>query len=130
MCKKCYFILRAGEDRRCPHCRNEEWGPLFIPFIHRLLDSVVHICQREVCQEIFPDRLSLESHCTQCLINHEVLDEELSFYIYCFTPAAFIKIFSYNLPLISRLADYAMIDLWWYGLELQEFLDENDFVNE
>ena len=37
--------------------------------------------------------------------------------------------FYYNLPLVYRLAEYASVDLWWYSLDLQDFLNENDFGN-
>ena len=117
------------EDRRCPHCRDGVWNPLFIPWIHRLLEDYVHWCSRDACQQIFVDRETLENHGTQCIIDYPVLDEELENYLNIYTPTAFINIFYYNLPLIYRLAEYAAIDVWWYSLDLQDFLNENDFGN-
>ena len=129
LCRNCIFFVTAGEDRRCPHCRNGVWNPLHIPFIHQLLDEYVHHCSRDVCLEIFSNRESFENHGEQCLIDHAITDDELENYLSIYTPNAFIDIFYYNLPLIYRLAEYAAMDLWWYSLDLQDFLNENDFGN-
>ena len=119
----------AGEDRRCPYCRDGVWNPLFIPWIHRLLDNYVQWCARDACQQLFINQENLESHAEQCLIDHPVLEEELENYLTIYSPTAFIDIFYYNLPLIHNLAEHTAIDLWWYSLDLQDFLNENDFGN-
>ena len=61
--------------------------------------------------------------------NCHIYTDELQSYIETYIPHAFTDLSYYNLPLVYRLAEYASVDLWWYSLDLQDFLNENDFGN-
>ena len=117
----------TSENRRCPNCRRGIWNPIYIHFIHLLLDEYVDFCPREDCQELFPSGELLENHAERCLMENPVTEHELEHYIQTYTPNAFCDVFYYNLPLIYRLAEYASVDEWWYILDLQDFLNEDDF---
>ena len=78
---------------------------------------------------MFSDRASLENHAERCIPDNVLTDDELENHLNIYTPNAFTDLFYYNLPLVYRLAEYASIDLWWYSLNLQDFLNENDFGN-
>ena len=129
LCRLSTGFITVGEDSRCPHCRSGIWNPLFVPYIHRQIDDYVEYCARDGCQEFFADRASLENHTERCNRDNPITDDELDNYLHIYTPHAFCDLFYYNLPLIYRLAEYASVDLWWYSLDLQDFLNENDFGN-
>ena len=105
------------------------WNPIYVHFLHQLIEEYVDHCPRETCLELFSTREMLENHAERCLLENPVTEYELQFFLETYTPHAFCDVFYYNLPLIHRLAEYAAIDLWWYSLDLQDFLNENDFGN-
>ena len=96
-------------------------------FLHLLLEDHFYFCARETCQEGFATHEQLEDHAERCLLQNPVTNHELDSFFHLYMPHAFCDLFYYNLPLIYKLAEYTSVDEWWYSLDLQDFLNENDF---
>ena len=63
----------------------------------------------------------------RCNEQNSITEEELDCYFRAYSAQEFCDIFYYNLQLIYRLAEYTCVDAWGYSLDLQDFLNENDF---
>ena len=96
-------------------------------FLHLLLEENIYFCARESCQEGFGTREQLEGHAERCLSQNPVTNQELESFMHQYMPHVFVDLFYYNLPLIYQLAEFTSVDQWWYSLDLQDFLNENDF---